>query len=178
MRPLADARRVERFMEALGRAARSAVRVYLTGGATAVLEGWRETTVDVDLKLVPDADEILRAIPRLKEELGINVELAAPDQFIPELPGWRERSRFVRQIGLVSFFHYDFYAQTLSKLERGHDKDLLDAGNMVRSGLVEPDELLRLFGEIESRLYRYPAIDPATFRSAVEDFVGGTRILC
>ena len=171
MRPLADAQRVERFIEALGRVARSTVRVYLTGGATAVLEGWRETTVDVDLKLVPDSDELLRAIPRLKEEIGINVELAAPDQFIPELPGWRERSRFIRQVGQVSFFHYDLYAQALSKLERGHEKDLLDVGYMVRSGRIEPDRLLHLFEEIEPRLFRYPAIDPTTFRFAVEAFV-------
>jgi hypothetical protein len=171
MRALADARRVERFIEALGHAARSPARVYLTGGATAVLEGWRDTTVDVDLKLIPDTDEILRAIPRLKEEIGINVELASPDQFIPELPGWRERSRFIRQVRQLSFFHYDFYAQALSKLERGHDKDLLDAGSMVRAGRIEPAELLRLFAEIEPRLFRYPAIDPATFRRVVEEFV-------
>ncbi len=171
MRPLADAGRVERFIEALGRVARRPARVYLTGGATAVLEGWRDTTVDIDLKLIPDADEILRAIPRLKEEIGINVELAAPDQFIPELPGWRERSRFIRQAGQLSFFHYDFYAQALSKLERGHDKDLRDVGHMLHAGRIEPAELLRLFAEIEPALYRYPAIDPPTFRRAVEEFV-------
>jgi hypothetical protein len=171
MRPLADARRVERFLEALGRLARSPARVYLTGGATAVLESWRATTVDVDLKLVPDADEILRAIPGLKEELGINVELAAPDQFIPELPGWQERSRFIRREGHLSFFHYDHYSQALAKLERGHEKDLRDVGSMLRAGRIEPGELLRLFAEIEPQLYRYPAIDAATFRRAVEDFV-------
>jgi hypothetical protein len=170
MRPLADARRVERFLEALGRVARSPGRVYLTGGATAVLEGWRASTVDVDLKLVPDDDEILRAIPRLKEELGINVELAAPDQFIPELPGWRERSRFIRQIGPLSFFHYDPYSQALAKLERGHEKDQRDVGWMLRAGHIAPGELLRLFAQIEPQLYRYPAIDPPTFRRAVEDF--------
>ena len=172
MRPLADARRVEQFIEALGRVARSPARIYLTGGATAVLEGWRETTVDIDLKLIPDSDEILRSIPRLKEEIGINVELAAPDQFIPEVPGWRERSRFIRRVRQLSFLHYDFYAQALSKLERGHDKDLLDTREMLRAGLVEPQELLRLFAEIEPRLYLYPAIDPATFRRAVEEFGG------
>jgi hypothetical protein len=42
----------------------------------------------------------------------------------------------------------------------------------VRTGRVEPPELLRLFAEIEPWLYRYPAIDPATFRRAVEEFVG------
>ncbi len=175
MRWLADQKRLERFMEALGRATRSPTRVYLTGGASAVLEGWRGSTVDVDLKLVPDRDEILHAIARLKEELGINVELAAPDQFIPELPGWPERSRFIRRIGTLSFFHYDFYAQALSKLERGHEKDLRDAGDMLRTGRIETGELMRLFGEIEPWLHRYPAIDPPTFRHAVEDFVAKTK---
>jgi len=175
MRPLADRPRVERFMEALGDAARSPARAYLTGGATAVLEGWRGSTIDVDLKFVPDQDELLRAIPRLKEEIGINVELAAPDQFIPELPGWRERSRFIRQVGQLSFFHYDFYAQALAKLERGHDKDLSDVSRMMSEGRIEPNELLRLFGEIEPRLHRYPAIDPATFRRSVEEFVAQSR---
>ncbi len=158
-------------MEALGRATRTPARVYLTGGATAVLEGWRETTIDVDLKLTPDTDEILRAISRLKEQIGINVELAAPDQFIPELPGWRERSRFIRQAGRLSFFHYDLYAQALSKLERGHDKDLIDVGHRMCSGRIEPRELRRFFEEIEPRLDRFPVIDPATFRRAVEEFV-------
>ena len=120
---------------------------------------------------MPDSDELLRAIPRLKEELGINVELAAPDQFIPELPGWRERSRFIRQVRQLMFLHYDFYSQALSKLERGHEKDLLDVSEMARSGLIEPAELGRLFAKIEARLYRYPAIDPETFRRAVADFV-------
>ena len=74
---------------------------------------------------------------------------------------------------MSSFFHYDFYAQALSKLERGHDKDMGDVGEMLRSGHVERPELLRLFEVIEPLLYRFPAIDPATFRRAVEDFVGG-----
>ena len=44
------------------------------GGATAVLHGWRASTIDVDLKLVPDDDALLRALPRLKEELHVNLE--------------------------------------------------------------------------------------------------------
>jgi hypothetical protein len=38
---------------------------------------------DVDIKLIPDRDEILREIPRLKEELNLNVELAAPSERSP-----------------------------------------------------------------------------------------------
>jgi hypothetical protein len=87
MRPRADADRIDAFVRALGRAARTPARLYLTGGATAVLEGWRGTTVDIDVHLEPDLDELLRHIPELKERLGVNVELASPAQFIPELPG-------------------------------------------------------------------------------------------
>jgi hypothetical protein len=41
---------------------------------------------------------------------------------------------------------------------------------MVEAGLVEPARLLELFEAIEDRLYRYPALDPPSFRRAVEDF--------
>jgi hypothetical protein len=70
----------------LGRVSRIRVRIYLTGGATGVLEGWRESTIDVDLRFEPKSDELLREIPALKESLGVNVELASPPDFIPELP--------------------------------------------------------------------------------------------
>ena len=36
---------------------------------------------------------------------------------------------------------------------------------------IETDELLHLLAQIEPQLYRYPAIDPPTFRRAVEEFV-------
>ncbi|MGE5277681.1 MAG: hypothetical protein ACM3SU_11850 [Acidobacteriota bacterium] len=172
MRRPVDATRLDQFLEELGRECRTDVRVYLTGGATAVLQGWRPSTIGVDLKIVPDSDPVLRAIPRLKETLEINVELASPDDFIPELPGWQERSPLIRREGRAAFHHYDFYAQALAKIERGHDQDLRDADALVRSGLVEAPALLHFFGQIEPKLYRYPAIDPASFRRAVEAFVG------
>ena len=171
MRRLADADRIERFMKELGRAARGEMAVYLTGGSTAVLKGWRATTVDVDMKMVPDRDEVYRALPALKESLELNIELACPDDFIPALPGWRERSAPIAREGNVSFYHYDFYAQVLSKLERGHAQDLVDAQRMVEDGLVDSERLVAFFDQIEPDLYRYPAIDAASFRQAVESFV-------
>jgi hypothetical protein len=171
VRELATRERIGRLLQRLGAAARTATRVYLTGGATAVLTGWRDATVDVDVKLLPETDEVLRAIAELKNELAINVELAAPDHFIPELPGWQERSVFIERIGPVSFYHYDPYGQALSKLERGHAKDRDDVVAMARRGMIEAELLLRLFEKIEPELYRYPAIDPPSFRSAVESFL-------
>jgi hypothetical protein len=66
--------------------------MYLTGGATAVLEGWRESTIDADILFEPDSDALLRRLAELKDELDLNVELASPLDFLPELPSWRERS--------------------------------------------------------------------------------------
>ncbi|HVD86975.1 MAG TPA: hypothetical protein VNB59_06165 [Solirubrobacterales bacterium] len=111
MRELADSTRIEQFMRALGQAARVERRLYLTDGATAVLYGWRATTIDIDIKLIPDRDELLREIPKLKEELDLNVELAAPSDFIPVPDGWEERSPLIRKEGNISFHHFDPVAQ-------------------------------------------------------------------
>ena len=86
MRGLADTERLRRFLEALAREAEADVDVYLTGGATAVLLGWRDSTIDADILMVPEQDSLYRALPRLKEELQLNVEIASPAHFIPELP--------------------------------------------------------------------------------------------
>lgn len=168
MRAVADAQRIRRFMSALGQRTREQVRVYFTGGATAVLQGWRATTIDVDIEIVPDSDAILRQLPALKEELGINVELASPAHFIPELPGWRERSPWIADEGSVAFHHYDFYSQALAKLERGHPHDLEDVREMLARKLIEPARAVELFEAIEAQLYRYPALNAKPFRRAVE----------
>lgn len=72
MREKVTAEGVEKFMKAIGRAAKKNARIYFVGGATAVLVGWRETTIDLDIKIVPDVDEILRTLPHLKEHLKLN----------------------------------------------------------------------------------------------------------
>jgi hypothetical protein len=172
MRTNADAARVHALVEELGRAAQRDTRLYLTGGATAVLEGWRATTIDVDLRLEPESDELLRRIADLKEALDINVELASPPDFIPELPGWRERSPFVIRQGRLSVHHFDPYSQALSKIERGFEQDLEDVAAMLDRGLVDRGRALELFAAIEPELYRYPAIDPAAFRAKAERALG------
>ena len=172
MRELADAARIERFMRELGRAARSEGRVYLTGGATAVLHGWRDSTIDVDIKLIPDSDELLREIPRLKKDLDLNIELAAPSDFIPLPAGWEERSPLIRREGKLSFHHFDPVAQALSKAERGHAQDRIDVHEMIESGLVDPADAKAQFIRIEPELYRFPALDPESFRAAVNELFG------
>jgi len=172
MRELADAARIHRFMHALGAAAHADGACYLTGGATAVLHGWRPTTIDVDILLVPETEALFRAIQRLKDELRINVELASPADFIPVPPGWEERSPFETREGRLSFHHFDLYAQALAKLERAHAQDLDDVAAMADRGLIDAEQAIAYFEEIERELYRFPAIDPPTFRHRVEQTFG------
>lgn len=154
----------------MGRKAAGAGRIYLTGGATALLHGWREMTVDVDLKADPEPQGFFEAIAHLKDELAINVELASPSDFIPELPAWRDRSIFICRHGQLDFYHYDPYSQALSKLERGHARDLADVAAMLQAGLIQRMRLFELFQEIEPRLIRHPAIDPFSFHAVVKEF--------
>jgi len=146
-------------------------RMYLTGGATAVLEGWRDSTVDIDVRFEPDADAALSRISEIKERLEVNVELASPLDFLPALPSWQERSRFRFREGNLEVFDFDPYSQAMSKLERGFELDLLDVRSMIQAKQVEPAKLASLFEEIEAQLYRFPSVDPASLRQAVESLV-------
>ena len=170
MRAETDAAKLMAFMAELGNRVRGPGRIYFAGGATALLHGWRSTTIDVDLKPDPEPPGLFEALAVLKDELDINVELASPDQFIPAVPGWRERSLSIARHGQLEFFHYDPYGQTLSKLQRRHDRDIQDARSFLRDGLIDVARLLEMFEQIEPELIRYPAVDAASFRSAVLEF--------
>jgi hypothetical protein len=160
--------KLRRFLEALGERAKGPGTVYLTGGAVALLEGWRGTTVDVDLKLDPEPAGIFEAIAALKDELDLNVELAAPDQFVPALPGWRERSRFVATHGQVSFYEYDPYGLALSKIARGLDRDLADVRQLISRGLVDPPTFRELYTAAAPQLVRYPRLDPGALQVKID----------
>ena len=103
MREIADRARIEAFLEALAREATEDTDVFVVGGSSAVLAGWRDSTIDVDLVMRPESDAMLRA--------------------------------------------------------------------MLERGLVSAAELRRMFTAIEPQLYRYPAVDPPSFRRAVEEIV-------
>lgn len=167
MREIADRARIDAFLSALARAATGDVHVFLVGGTSAVLIGWRATTIDIDLVMRPESDEMLRAIPELKERLRVNVELASPDQFIPVPPGWESRSPVISRIGRVTIHHYDFIAQALAKIERGHARDLADVEAMRAHGLIDAAQVHAQFALMEPELYRFPSIDPSSFRAAV-----------
>jgi hypothetical protein len=84
----------------------------------------------------------------------------------------RDRSPFVAQEGRASFHHFDLYAQALSKVERGHHQDLQDVREMVSRGLINASGAWDYFVAIEPQLFRYPALDPGSFRRAMDLMFG------
>lgn len=85
MREKVTAARLQEFMKALGNAVVEPARIFLVGGATAVLCGWRDSTIDIDLKAIPDSDELLRNIPALaKIERGHHVDLRDVQRMIQD----------------------------------------------------------------------------------------------
>ena len=120
-------------------------------------------------KRLREAEEFEANIAKLKDRLGVNIELAAPDQFIPALPDWQGRSLFIGRFGKLDFYHYDPYSQALAKLERGHPRDLEDVDSMFRDGLIKSDRLQEFFEAIRGDLIRYPSIEQSAFAESVAD---------
>jgi hypothetical protein len=163
------------LMKELARSAprRGAYRVYLVGGGTAVYLGWRRSSIDVDL--FSDEQRVFRDIQELKERLNLNIEFARPEDFVPPLKGSADRHVFIDTIGSITFFHYDPYAQLLSKVVRGFERDLGDAREFVRSGMVDPARFRSLVAAIPDSAYaRYPSLSRGGVERAVEDFLAET----
>ena len=171
MRDFLSKERLYAVLNALANACRGPGSVFLCGGATAVDFGFRLQTIDLDLKLDPEPRDFFSAVAKIKEEFQVNIELACPDNFIPPLPGWKERSIPIVTQNEVRFFHYDPLSQVLAKIERGHEQDLKDAKDLLRKCGIAPEGLPKAFASIESELPRYPAVDPECFARQIDDFI-------
>ncbi|MBW4678184.1 MAG: hypothetical protein KME52_30645 [Desmonostoc geniculatum HA4340-LM1] len=171
MRSNVDSQKIAQLMKLLGREARGSGCIYFTGGASALLVGWRSSTVDIDIRLDPEPPGIFQAIAKLKQQLDINIELASPQDFLPPLPGWRNRSIFIGREGAVSFYHYDFTSQAISKLSRGYNRDIDDVRAMYEQKLFSLEELRDCFRAIEPELIRFPALNPDILKSRIEQFI-------
>ena len=145
-------------------------RVFLVGGGTAVAQGWRASTIDVDL--YADDEAVFLDIQRIKESQQINVEFARPEHFVPPLADAAARHLFVATFGGVSFFHYDPYSQLLSKVVRGFRRDLEDARHFIVAGLVDVARFQKLADAIpEAAFARYPALSRRAVLEAVNAFL-------
>lgn len=147
--------------------------MYVTGGATALLSGWRTTTVDLDLKLDPEPPGAFGAIARIKEDFDVNIELAAPDDFLPQLPDWREHSPLIDRFGAVEVRHYDLRAQALAKLSRGFERDIADVRAMLELRLVHCSALRAALDQMRPRLERFPRVSPIDLEGRLAEVCPG-----
>jgi hypothetical protein len=172
MRKVITRERLDSLMKELARDAprRSMYRVYFVGGGTAVYLGWRRSSIDVDL--CANQDGVFRNIQNIKESLNINIEFARPEDFVPPLKGSADRHVFIDTIRKVSFYHYDPYAQLLSKVVRGFQRDLEDARKFIESGMVDVTKFRSLVAAIpDSRYAKYPSLSRSGIENAVAIFV-------
>jgi hypothetical protein len=147
-------------------------RVYLVGGGTAVLEGWRASSVDAGLHA--SREDIFRDVQAIKERLHLNIELVRPEHFVPPLEGSADRHVFIETMGRVSFHHYDPYAQLFSKIVRGFERDLVDARSFIKSGMVNAGQFRDLVQAIPDDAWsKYPRHSPSAVRQAVDEFLAG-----
>lgn len=167
MRELLTRERIEQLMIYMAGVISGEGRIYFTGGVTALLHGWRESTIDVDLIAHPEPAGFFAALPKIKDGFNINLELVAPHDFLPPLPGWESRSLYIARHGKLDFYHYDLYSQALSKIQRDHDRDRKDVAGMLRDRLIKADRLLELFQAIQPGLIRYPKVEPTLFAERV-----------
>lgn len=164
--------RIRELMKAMAHSAPRgrSFRVFFVGGGTAVHAGWRESTIDANL--YSDQEEVFQDIQRIKESLNMNVEFARPENFVPPLEGSEERHVFIETVGRISFYHYDPYAQLLSKVVRGFERDMQDAESFLKSGMVAEKQFRSLVLGIPDEAYaKYPAISKKAVLVAVEDFL-------
>lgn len=145
-------------------------RVFLVGGATAVYAGWRSSSIDADL--FSEDESVFRDIQGIKQRLNMNIEFARPEHFVPPLADSDDRHVFIETVSRVSYYHYDPYAQVLSKIVRGFERDLDDARHFVRFGMVDIHTLRTLVKRIPAAAYaRYPNLSRPAVLRAMDEFL-------
>ncbi|MBE2234585.1 MAG: hypothetical protein IAE85_13920 [Anaerolinea sp.] len=165
---LIGAYELEVFLQRLGQCFRHPATLYLVGGSSLLLAAGKTSTFDIDLQFTTDDQhhsEFIRCLRTVSRELGVPVELASPEQFIPLPAGFQDRRRFVGHYGALDVFHFDFYSMALAKIHRGNEKDFDDVLQMIRAGLIEIAALEAFMLEIlpEYEFYQ-PNADPALYR--------------
>src|ERR1700682_4950612 len=159
--------RISLLLREVGQRYHQPARLNLVGGTSLVFEGYRELTLDVDLAIDVSADgqsQLLRVLQEVMLALDMNIEEAAPGDFIPLPAGYADRHEFIGRFGQVDVFHFDWYSNALSKIERGRQQDLTDVVAMLQHERIEWSQLDSMFHEI------LPLMGQKSLRQKPKDF--------
>jgi hypothetical protein len=161
---------IQTFMKAVGKMVKNDATFYVTGGTTAVLLGFRNGTIDIDI--AGNMDELFAFIPALKEEFQINIEMAKPTDFVPSLPGECDRHIMIVSYGKVRFMHFDPYAQAFSKIVRAHATDIADVKALAKEKIVDLKKLVDMITKLpDCDFEKYPRLNRAAVEATVQSFV-------
>lgn len=108
----------------------------------------------------------------LRDELGLNIEFASPDQFIPVLAGWPDRSPFVERVADTTYRHFEYLAQALAKTSRQVAHDRADVLALVDRSLVSGADVWAYLRAVEEQLHRYPQVRAAQLAQKIRDLLG------
>ena len=162
-----DAQGVLEFLNRLGQCYRQAGAVYLVGGSSLLLVAAKASTADIDLTFEVSREhhaEFIRCLRQIGREMGLPIEQASPDEFLPLPAGHQDRRRYIVRYGALEVFHFDFYSVALGKLQRGNEKDYADVISMVRNHVIDFESLERYFQEV------LPKLEDYSLRASRQDF--------
>jgi len=162
---------LEAFLQRLGERYPHPATLYLLGGSALCLLGSPRTTVVVDYAVEVEPEEKTQfqaALAELAAEMRLDLEDVPLAEFIPLPPEAYERRRPVGRFGQLEVYIFDPYSIALSKIARGFEADLEDVVFLWRKGLVEFDELERLFRAVLPRAAQADII-PQEFQDYFEE---------
>jgi hypothetical protein len=165
---------IQRFFEELSRRVRQSVRILLTGGAAAILQGVKRATFDIDFeigftKAAGNWDDLQKAIEETAKFTGITPQYAEDiDQWSSiALPS--KESRLYRRFGKVEVRILDPGLWAIGKLARYLSTDLQDLRTVLKAADTRPRTMAKLWG---TALGISPASNSqATFGKQVESFL-------
>ena len=156
------------LLQRLGRCIRFHASLDRLGGSSLLPVAGTTSTFDINVQFSTAHEhhaEFIRCLRTVSREMGILVELASPEQFIPLPAGFQERCQFVGRYGSLDVFHFDFYSIALAKVHRGNEKDFDDVVRMVKTELISLSTLEAYLAQIlpDYEFYQ-PTADPEMFR--------------
>jgi hypothetical protein len=164
---------IDRFFEDLSRRVDRRIRILLTGGAAAILQGVERATFDIDfeiaLKETADWHAIQKAIDDTGRATGITPQYAENIDLWSSIAMPAKKSRLYRRFGKVEVRILDPGLWAIGKLARFLSTDVQDLRIVLKGTKTKPKAMAKLWG---TALGISPASSSqGTFRKQVESFL-------
>ncbi len=163
---------IHRFFEDLNRRIDQPVRILLTGGAAATLQGTTRATFDIDFEVRIKTgvwDHVQRAIQETSTATGIAAQYGEDIDHWSSIALPAKKSRLYRRFGKVEVRILDPALWAIGKLARYLSSDVQDMRIVLKATKTKPNTTVKLWG---TALGLSPASSAqGSFRKQVENFL-------